>query len=325
MGMRKTDRVKLRTGIEGATEPESWDVIDMTLKTFGLPSIQPGQWGNDERTIMDSLSDATDEQLIELADHYGVPLPFGLSSTVATRTAVRSNEPTQLKMFASHMTKNKVLVHGFADELGKLGVELFVAHDDIHPTDEWVESIEDALRTADAALIFYHPGIKESFFCQQEVGWILSQGTPHLGLKVEGQDPMGMAQRKQAMTPIFYPEPRSGEVNIWYTAGEIIEVFISRFPNLHTLIIHSLAMGLNRSKRFEDSKRCWELINKVPKTPALESVLLIEEAIEHNSQVREAYAGTFGGARIPAVAEPKLEEWKREHWGIRQVDNEPPF
>jgi hypothetical protein len=59
-------------------------------------------------------------------------------------------KPDYFRLFICHASSQKEVAHLLKDELEKRRVCCFVAHDDIEPTREWQDEIEEALRTMDA-------------------------------------------------------------------------------------------------------------------------------------------------------------------------------
>lgn len=75
-------------------------------------------------------------------------------------------------MFGSHLSEHTVLVGAVRDQLLRYGIELFVAHDTIEHDKLWQDEIEKALDRAHAGLVFVHQGLRESAWCDQEIGWL---------------------------------------------------------------------------------------------------------------------------------------------------------
>jgi len=69
--LTKSQRLKAIKEIAGSLAHEDWTTIDLTLKTFGFPIAS--QWSGDTTSyIVDKIGDAQDEQLAELAEHFGI-------------------------------------------------------------------------------------------------------------------------------------------------------------------------------------------------------------------------------------------------------------
>lgn len=75
------------------------------------------------------------------------------------------------QLFISHSASIKMEVKKLQDYLLPYGISAFVAHEDIEPTKEWLNTIESALFTCDALLAMIDENFKESNWCDQEVGF----------------------------------------------------------------------------------------------------------------------------------------------------------
>jgi hypothetical protein len=104
----------------------------------------------------------------------------------------------KLKLFVSHVSKDKDKATRLRDCLEPLGVSAFVAHEDIEPTRDWQEEILRALITMDAFLSIHTPEFSKSNWTQQEVGFAVARGVKRIAFKM-GEDPTGFLSVKQAL------------------------------------------------------------------------------------------------------------------------------
>lgn len=102
------------------------------------------------------------------------------------------------RVFLSHKSAVKAKTAALKSELDAFGASCFVAHEDIHPTQEWQDEIENALSTADALIALLSPDFHESVWTNQEIGYALSRGIPIVSVRL-GSDPEGFIGRKQAL------------------------------------------------------------------------------------------------------------------------------
>ena len=79
------------------------------------------------------------------------------------------------------------------------GVSAFVAHEDIHPTREWQDEIENALASMDGFVALMTPDFHESDWTDQEVGYAVARGVPIIALRL-GRDPYGFLGKFQGLS-----------------------------------------------------------------------------------------------------------------------------
>src|SRR5208283_1859713 len=75
----------------------------------------------------------------------------------------------------------------------------FVAHEDIHPTTEWQNEIENALFSMDAFVALMTQEFHDSLWTDQEVGVAFGRGVPIIAVKL-GRDPYGFIGKFQALS-----------------------------------------------------------------------------------------------------------------------------
>lgn len=102
-----------------------------------------------------------------------------------------------LKLFLSHLAAHKDLATAVSIELQDFGIDAFVAHEDIDPTRQWQDEIEEALQTCDAAAVFLHTDFNRSAWTDQEVGYCLARGVLLIPLRFD-INPYGFLGRYQA-------------------------------------------------------------------------------------------------------------------------------
>lgn len=117
---------------------------------------------------------------------------------VATKSAERIWKRDRYRIFLSHKSEVKAETAILKTELDGFGATCFVAHEDIHPTQEWQEEIENALATADAFVALITKSFHESAWTNQEIGYALSRGIPMVSIRL-GSDPQGFIGRTQAL------------------------------------------------------------------------------------------------------------------------------
>jgi hypothetical protein len=117
-------------------------------------------------------------------------------------------------VFLSHKSEVKKETAELKDSLRVFGISCFVAHDDIHPTKEWQDEIENALGSMDGFVALMTEGFHDSLWTDQEVGFAVARGVPIVAARL-GKDPYGFIGKFQALSCT------------WQTACEkIVKVFI---------------------------------------------------------------------------------------------------
>lgn len=101
-------------------------------------------------------------------------------------------------LFISHSVKQAVEVGALKDSLRPYGINAFVTHQDINPTEEWRDVIESALRTCEAMAAYVTPDFHPSFWTDQEVGVCLARAILIIPIR-KGATPYGFMGKYQAL------------------------------------------------------------------------------------------------------------------------------
>jgi len=105
----------------------------------------------------------------------------------------------KLRVFLSHKAEHKVETAKIQEELAAYGIASFVAHNDIEPTREWQDEIENALHTMDVLIALMTEGFQQSNWTDQEIGFALGRKKQVIAVRM-GTDPYGFIGRYQAVT-----------------------------------------------------------------------------------------------------------------------------
>ena len=168
-------------------------MVILTFREFGIPHA------DNNRTLVEwwlieSLQEASEEQLVALAEHCGI------ASLPSTPSSDGGHwEPDTLRLFLSHLSADKKSVAALATALLPFRVSAFVAHVDIEPTKEWEPEIERALRSADALCALLTPDFHASNWTDQEIGIAIGRGILVFSIRA-GKDPYGFIGKYQALT-----------------------------------------------------------------------------------------------------------------------------
>ncbi len=102
------------------------------------------------------------------------------------------------RLFISHSALIKEGVKKLRNHLIQYGISAFVAHEDIEPIKEWLNSIESALVTCDALVAMLDQNFKTSNWCDQEVGIVFGQNKFIIPIML-GIDPYGFIGKLQGI------------------------------------------------------------------------------------------------------------------------------
>jgi len=171
---------------------EDYQLIDTTLKQFGMQ--RQATWSGEKYGyVLAMVEDGQDSGLIDLAEHVG----FELEDSSPPRVEPRFWRNDMLKLFVSHLARERVKAAELQEALLDYGISCFVAHNDIEPTQEWQTQIETALATCDTLVALLHEGFHESKWTDQEIGFAMGRGLPVYSIRY-GADPYGFIGRFQA-------------------------------------------------------------------------------------------------------------------------------
>lgn len=272
-------------------------VLNLAVPTALFASIRKSKEDveNEIHEMVGDIDAAYDNHAISrvlLTPKLGTPPPRG---NLPTEIVSEIWKEGHLKLFLSHLAANKEKVHDLKDALKKYGIDCFVAHDDITPSREWQEQIENALRSMDALVALVEPDFIKSQWCDQEVGWALGRGLQVIGVRLNA-NPHGFIGKFQGVSgSLEFPRP---------LAQSIFEALKTQ-PTHRARLNQGLAYSLLNSESFSDSialSKIIELCNDF--TPSDKQILW--EACRTNNQVYRAHKvtekvyGLIGEPPVPA-------------------------
>jgi len=103
------------------------------------------------------------------------------------------------RLFLSHKSEVKKETAALKNALNSFNISCFVAHEDIEPTQEWQNEIENALFSMDALVALITDGFRNSKWTDQEVGVAMGRGVPIVSVSLETVDPYGFIGKFQAL------------------------------------------------------------------------------------------------------------------------------
>lgn len=128
--------------------------------------------------------------------------------------ALRPSAPVEqgsLRAFISYSTKDKVSAAAVKAALATVGIECFMAHDDLLVSEEWRERILEEIGTCDLFVPLLSQNFRESDWAPQEAGAIsMRPEVPIVPLSLDGTVPFGfMARIQGARVPASGVDPDS--------------------------------------------------------------------------------------------------------------------
>lgn len=279
-----------------------WNEIDVILTSFNLDGLDLEDnpaFGVVHAQCRSSLQGADSMTLKQLADY--------LLGAEAVAPVVATHQPDVaedlwgkgvVRIFLSHLAEERKFVGEVSDELKRIGLSSFVAHDDIDVSTEWQREIERALRTADVLVGLAHPDFTNSFWAQQEIGWALGREIPVLLIGL-GEIPKGFPARHQS--------PMLNAQNSWLVASTIA-VWLSRNTGWGEAVANALVHDLKQATSFLEGDAAAKRLNEIGKlSPSILDA--IENAYLSNDQL---YAGHIGAKIVEQILKKHSRRLPRE-------------
>lgn len=304
--MDKSTRIRLIQGIRDELGPMSRDDEDLVLETFGIGERPvENQWG-DGPTVTAWLARVSDDDLLPLAQH--LELLNNTADAVSEGEAVPDPEP--LSIFASHLSAHRGYLGEVEAELNWYNIRLFVAHDSIPMDALWEKEIVDALNGCHAGAVFLHPKIDDSYYCMQEVGWILGRGIPIARLMF-GESPRALlgAQQGKQLTDRSATE----------AAAAIVDWTLTH-PTLASCVSESLTTALDDSVGYRITDMVWARLAQIPEL-SREQLKRVLHAAETNPQVFGTGVGGYRGRAYRQVIAEQAKLWDKANDFSNRITN----
>jgi hypothetical protein len=271
---------------------EGWTNIEVTFAVFGISGIG-GEWSDLYDYVAQSLSGASDDALIGLHAHLNDGVPLATAST-----QLGPWQKDHFRLFFSHTHPNKKLAAEIRADLLDKGVDLFVAHEMIEPTKEWMEEISVALATCDAMVALLTPDFAESAYCDQELGFALSRDVLIIPIR-HGADPHGFISKFQAL-----PGDTS-QLASHHLAKGIFEILVAS-PKTAAKLAPSIAERYSDAHSFDDARANLGRLQEISADHwTAEMIERVEKAGRENNQLRD---GVYYSEKIPALVSRHLDE-----------------
>jgi hypothetical protein len=289
MKLTKSQRLTALNTILASLGGESWTQIDLSLQQFGFPTTDTWS-GATEGYIAEMLKGASDADLLEFAEHFGLKLP-GVSTPADQAPETPFWEGQNLRTFITHLSTGKDKAAALQKALEPYAFSSFVAHNDINPSLEWQTEIEKALATCELLVAILEPGLRESAWCDQEIGHALGRGIPVFTVRV-GADPHGFVSRFQA----FPGAGRTPE----QIADDLFEAALIH-KKLQQPILRAVVERFAQSDSFAAAKARMGMVERLKVGGGIYADRL-KEAVDQNGQI----SNSFG---VPGRVQHVLSKW----------------
>ena len=230
---------------------------------------------------LDNIQDIQNEFIAEVFFEMEVPddqdwrgdsgLLISRSRVIPDTVVSRIWDKDCFRVFLSHKTEVKKETSILKEKLRLYGVSCFVAHEDIHPTNEWQNEIENALHTMDVFVALLTDEFHESLWTDQEVGFAFGRGVPIISVKL-GKDPYGFIGKFQALSCSWEKAP-----------AEIAKILIKKEPMVNAYI-NAIRDCLN----FDNANKLAELLPLLDRLSETQ-IEKIQKAFNENGQVHDSY------------------------------------
>jgi hypothetical protein len=184
------EKISLKENIVTALESSDFSIIDLILDEYNTPKHSYYDFDTTKEYILFKINE------LSVDDLYSINNYLNERKTTNDNPALWGD--CKLRVFISHLSRDKKKAKALAKELKSYNASGFVAHIDIKPSDEWLKTIESALESMNVLLALVTEGFKESDWTVQEIGFALGKGVPVLAIR-NGMDPFGFFGKWQAI------------------------------------------------------------------------------------------------------------------------------
>lgn len=182
-----------------------------------------------------------------------------------------------MKTFISYATGDKKLAHSIKDGLEIYGVEGFLAHDDIKPTEDWQNRILEELNSTQVFIPLLTENFLKSLWTDQETGIAIAKEQLIIPLKVTN-DPHGFISKYQALKL---------KSNIATTCSEIIHTIIEK-PSLGHDMRNLIIEMFGESWSFANAAKNADILTRFTGYTPAQLKRIIRHTVE-NSQIHESF------------------------------------
>jgi len=203
---------------------------------------------------------------------------FRLTSIGEKEASALVEKGPKLKAFLSYSHLDKGLASVIKHALEEYGIEAFLAHEDIEPSAEWVETIKDELEACNVFLPILTDNFHKSAWTDQETGIALTHNKLIIPLKVT-KDPYGFTSKIQAL--------KIDTTAIELSCRKLMKLILSK-PGVGDLVIDDLIRRFEKSHSFDSAAKNTELLISYQNHSLSQVVDIIKYTIA-NSQINQSW------------------------------------
>lgn len=157
-------------------------------------------------------------------------------------------DPKRVRVFLSYSTIDKSTSGKIKQKLDHYGFEVFLAHNDIEPSQNWINEIINNLKNCDIFVPFLTQNSQNSFWVNQEIGIAFALDKLIMPLKTD-LNPWGFINNLQAQ-PLDQIDDTRFEFHIDRASEKIRKIASEKFPDK---INDSLIYALGKSESYLES------------------------------------------------------------------------
>jgi len=181
---------------------------------------------------------------------------------------------SHLMIFVSHSHRDKEIASTIKEELERIGLSVFVAHEDISPTEEWQGTILKKLKECDVFLALLTKDFEKSHWTDQETGLAIAFNKAIIPIKIDA-NPYGFISKYQALR--WQSDPKQ---NI----KALVKILYGKGVVSTDALIESFA----KSKSFQDAGFKSDLLRDVAKFTK-KQINTIAKAAMQNDQIFNSF------------------------------------
>ncbi|HEV7701851.1 MAG TPA: toll/interleukin-1 receptor domain-containing protein [Candidatus Paceibacterota bacterium] len=198
---------------------------------------------------------------------------------VSERGNILSNASTfierNVRVFISYSHLDAKLAGGVKRGLEKLGMDVFIAHEDITPSSEWVETIIENLRSTDIFMPIITANFSESKWTDQESGIAFAKEKIIVPISVDGKHPYGFLNR-------FQSAKIKDEKLYLVPCDNIIEALIKAHSSFKEKMINALIRAFKESSSYDSAGWLSRLLTLYEDFDKEKIETIFKSAIENN-------------------------------------------
>ena len=182
-----------------------------------------------------------------------------------------------VRVFISYSTKDAELAGGIKRGLEQLGMDVFIAHEDITPSAEWIETILENLKSTDVFMPVITEDFSKSDWTDQESGIAFAGEKIIIPISVKSHQPYGFINKFQSAKISDYIKGES--IPYIIPCYEIVQAMVQAHPKFGDQILDSILRALKESSTFDDAGNLsklltlYEALDKSVATPIFEAAV----------------------------------------------------